>query len=63
MATAPASSERVRQFFDPLCKDTIDEHVAELQDRKRALVSSVFTATEAARLGTLSLDDVEALLQ
>jgi superfamily II DNA or RNA helicase len=45
-----------------LCKDTIEERVAELQDRKRALVSSVFTATEGARLASLSLEDVEALL-
>ena len=45
-----------------LCKDTIEERVAELQEKKRALVGAVFGETEAPRLGTLSVDDVEALL-
>jgi SNF2 family DNA or RNA helicase len=45
-----------------LCKDTIEDRVAELQQKKRTLVTSVFDETEAARLGTLSIDDLEALL-
>ncbi len=45
-----------------LCKDTIEERVAELQEKKRKLVTSVFDETETARLGTLSVADIEALL-
>ena len=45
-----------------LCKDTIEERVAELQDKKRTLVGAVFGETEGARLGLLSIDDVEGLL-
>jgi superfamily II DNA or RNA helicase len=45
-----------------LCKDTIEERVAELQDKKRMLVGAVFGETEGPRLGVLSIDDVEALL-
>jgi superfamily II DNA or RNA helicase len=45
-----------------LCKDTIEERVAELQEKKRRLVSSIFAETEGPRLGALSAQDVEALL-
>jgi SNF2 family DNA or RNA helicase len=44
-----------------LCKDTVEERVAELQEKKRALVESVF-AESKTRLGDLSIEDVEALL-
>jgi superfamily II DNA or RNA helicase len=45
-----------------LCKDTIEERVAELQEKKRALASAVFGETEGPRAATLSVADVEALL-
>jgi superfamily II DNA or RNA helicase len=45
-----------------ISKDTIEERVAELQEKKRALASAVFGETEAPRATTLSVADVEALL-
>ena len=47
-----------------LCKDTIEDRVAELQAKKRELVTSVFSETEGMRpgLGSLSASDVESLL-
>ncbi|MEA2752856.1 MAG: hypothetical protein QOI41_6999 [Myxococcales bacterium] len=45
-----------------LCQGTIEERVAELQEKKRNLVSAVFSETEGPRLGSLSVDDVEMLL-
>jgi SNF2 family DNA or RNA helicase len=45
-----------------LCQDSIEERVAALQEKKRALVSSVFAETERVGLGGLSVTDVEALL-
>jgi Helicase conserved C-terminal domain/SWIM zinc finger len=45
-----------------LCKDTVEDRIALLQDKKRALVASVFSETGKTRLGSLSIEDVEALL-
>lgn len=45
-----------------VCKDSVEERVAELQEKKRALIASIFDEAEAPRLGTLSAEDVEALL-
>ena len=45
-----------------LSKDTIEERVAELQEKKRVLASAVFGETEGPRAATLSAADVEALL-
>jgi len=45
-----------------LCHDTIEDRVAELQAKKRELVTSVFSETEGMRFGSLSASDVESLL-
>jgi SNF2 family DNA or RNA helicase len=44
-----------------LCRDTVEERVAELQEKKRALVSAIFAEDDAASLSSLSAEDVEAL--
>jgi len=45
-----------------LCKDTVEDRIALLQEKKRALVASVFSETGKTQLGNLSIEDVEALL-
>jgi superfamily II DNA or RNA helicase len=45
-----------------LAKDTVEDRVAELQAKKRALVASVFEGGSGVSLGKLSVNDVEALL-
>lgn len=45
-----------------LCTDTAEDRIAQLQEKKRALVASVFTETGKTGLRGLSLEDVEALL-
>ncbi|CAN5746417.1 hypothetical protein BH11MYX4_BH11MYX4_21620 [soil metagenome] len=51
--------KRTVMAYRLICKDTIEERVAQLQEKKRALVSSVFGAAEGP--AALSLADVEAL--
>ena len=56
------SQTRTVVSYRLLCKDSIEERVALLQEKKRALVASVFAETEGTGVGQLSVEDIEALL-